>query len=357
MVPFAGWEMPLRYTSMLSEAKAVRATAGIFDVSHMARLELGGSDSSAFLEYILTAHITDLQPGRAAYAFLLNFDGGIIDDAVVVRLSSEPPHAPFLLVCNASSRDTVLSWLDQQRPAYPNLEIKDSTDSTAMVAVQGPESLTILAGMTDTKLDEMRPFGGARTRISLPAQQVVDAIVSRTGYTGEIGFEVVIAAEEAMSLWSHLLDAGAMPCGLGARDILRLEAGLMLSGTDINPTVTPFEAGLDRFIYLDKKAFIGRQALVNQRSQGASKRLVGFHMLARSIPRKGQPILFAGLPIGEVTSGGYSPSLDIAIGLGYVSIEHSTHGTDLTINLRGREVPARVVNLPFYRRTTMKTDL
>ncbi len=350
MVPFAGWEMPLRYTSMLTEARAVRATAGVFDVSHMARLEISGPDASAFLENVLTSHVTGLQPGRAAYGFLLNLNGGIIDDAVVLHLAGKSPHAPFLLVCNASSREAVLGWLQLQRSAYTRLEITDSTAATAMIAIQGPESLEILARMTVTNLSEMRPFGGTRTSLSLPDQRIVDAIVSRTGYTGELGFEIVLAAEAATSLWNSLIAAGALPCGLGARDILRLEAGLMLSGTDIGPKVTPFEAGLDRFIYLDKEVFIGRQALLRQRTRGMQTRLVGFHMLAKSIPRKGQSILFAGLPIGEVTSGGYSPSLDIAIGLGYVSIEHSNRGTDLMIDMRGREVPARVVKLPFYRR-------
>ena len=219
-----------------------------------------------------------------------------------------------------------------------------------MVAVQGPQAAALLDGMADGTPSTMRPFACAAMALDLSSGAAVSAVVSRTGYTGEDGFEVVVASGDAVALWRRLVDGGAVACGLGSRDTLRLEAGLMLSGTDIGPTTTPLEAAQDRFVNLEKEGFVGREALLRMQEQGVQRRMVGFQVPARGIPRTGYALSKDGVAVGEVTSGGYSPTLDTAIGLGYVAIEHSTPETDLTVDLRGRAAPARVVKLPFYRR-------
>ena len=351
MVPFGGWEMPLQYTSILAEARAVRSAVGIFDVSHMARLHVRGEDATAFLDRVLTARVPALRPGRARYTFLLNEDGGIIDDGVVARIddgSGAEDH--LLLVCNAGTRSTVLAWLDRWSGEFPRQQLHDATSETAMVAVQGPQAAALLDGMAEGTPSAMRPFACVPMTLDFSSGAPVSALVSRTGYTGEDGFEVVVPAADATALWRRLGDGGAAACGLGSRDTLRLEAALMLSGTDVGPSTTPLEAALDRFVSLEKEGFVGREALLRMQEAGVQRRMVGFHVLAQGIPRSGYSLSRAGAAVGEVTSGGYSPTLDMAIGLGYVASEHSTPGTDLTVDLRGRAAPARVVKLPFYRR-------
>ena len=351
MVPFGGWEMPLQYTSILAEARAVRSAVGIFDVSHMARLHVRGEDATAFLDRVLTARVAVLRPGRARYTFLLNEDGGIIDDGVVGRLddgSGAEDH--LLLVCNAATRSTVLAWLDRWSGEFPRQQLHDATTETAMVAVQGPQAAALLDGLAQGKPSAMRPFACVPMTLDLSASASAYALVSRTGYTGEDGFEVVAAAADAPALWRRLVGDGAAACGLGSRDTLRLEAALMLSGTDVGPSTTPLEAAQDRFVNLEKEGFLGREALLRMREAGVRRRMVGFHVLVQGIPRTGYALTKEGAQVGEVTSGGYSPTLDRPIGLGYVAIEHSTPGTDLTVDLRGRAAPARVVRLPFYRR-------
>ncbi len=361
MVPFGGWEMPLQYTSILAEARAVRAGVGIFDVSHMARLHVRGEEATAFLDRVLTARVAALRPGRARYTFLLNEEGGIIDDGVVARPddgSGADDH--LLLVTNAGTRPTVLAWLERWSEEFPRQRLHDATTETAMVAVQGPQAAALLDGMADGTPSAMRPFACWTLTLTLSQRErglgkaagveTVSAVVSRTGYTGEDGFEVVVPAADAVALWRKLVDGGAVACGLGSRDTLRLEAGLMLSGTDVGPSTTPLEAAQDRFVNLEKEGFVGREALLRMQEQGVQRRMVGFQVPARGIPRTGYALSKDGAPVGEVTSGGYSPTLDTAIGLGYVAIEHSTPETDLTVDLRGRAAPARVVKLPFYRR-------
>lgn len=351
MVPFGGWEMPLQYTSILTEARAVRSGVGIFDVSHMARLHVRGEDATAFLDRVLTARVAALRPGRARYTFLLNEDGGIIDDGVVARPddgSGDEDH--LLLVTNAGTRPTVLAWLERWSVEFPRQALHDATTETAMVAVQGPQAAALLDGMAEGTPSATRPFACVAMTLDLSTGAPVSAVVSRTGYTGEDGFEVVVPAADAVALWRRLVDGGAVPCGLGSRDTLRLEAALMLSGTDVGPSTTPLEAAQDRFVNLEKEGFVGREALLRLQEQGAPRRMVGFHVLAQGIPRSGYALSKDGARVGEVTSGGYSPTLDMGIGLGYVAPEHSTPGTDLTVDLRGRATPARVVRLPFYRR-------
>ena len=350
MVPFGGWEMPLQYAGILAEARAVRGGVGLFDVSHMGRLRFRGPDSVAFLEWLLAARVENLRPGRARYTLLLNEDGGIIDDTVVYRLDDgADQEARLLLVCNAATRDTVLAWLGRWSAPYSGAGLQDTTAETVMIAVQGPQAAALVDSFCSEPVSSLRPFAVTDREISLDSSPAA-ALVSRTGYTGEEGFELIVSAKDGPALWRLLQERGGTPCGLGARDNLRLEAALMLSGTDIDPSTTPLEADMERFIALDKEGFIGREALLAQQARGVKRKMVGFILLERGIPRHGYPILHDGAQVGSVTSGGYSPTLDMGIGMGYVAVEHVALDTQLTIDLRGRHLPVRVVALPFYRR-------
>lgn len=342
MVPFAGWEMPIQYTSILEEARAVRRRMGVFDVSHMGRIRVEGPGSAPFLHFLLTGDILGLRPGRARYGFLLNEQGGIIDDTVTYRLERDR----FLLVCNAANRPAVWSWLVLWGKGWRGLLLEDVTQQTGMVAFQGPLAVAEADALAGRALaSPLRPF--ACTEAEVAGHPL---FLGRTGYTGEDGVEFVLPASGAPSLWDALVQRGATPCGLGARDILRLEAGLMLHGNDIDPTTTPLEAGLERFVSLEKEEFVGRPALLRQREEGVKRRLVGFRMLERGIPRHGYSILADGRVVGQVTSGGHSPTLDTDIGMGYVAVEYAGEGTRLLVDIRGRQLPAEVVPLPFYRR-------
>jgi aminomethyltransferase len=274
------------------------------------------------------------------YGFFLNVGGGVIDDVILYRRAEER----FLLVCNASNRETVVAWLQGHLPSQ-GLTLEDITRETAMLALQGPLAPKALEALHVSSLSSQRPF-------ALLEEQVagLSAMVSRTGYTGEDGFELVVSAEGGPALWQGLAAQGAAPCGLGARDILRLEAAFPLHGNELDPTTTPLEAGLERFVALGKGDFVGREALLRQQEKGVSQKLVGFRLLEGGIPRKGYRLMAGEREIGRVTSGGYSPALDGAIGLGYLAPEHSSPGTRLAVDIRGRAVPAEVVPLPFYRR-------
>ena len=352
MVPFAGWEMPLQYTGILAEARAVRSSIGLFDVSHMGRLRFHGPEAATFLDRMLPARIEALGPGRARYTFLLNTDGGIIDDCIVSRSPSTEDE--WMLVVNAANHDAAVGWLERWLSSFSGVVMRDITRETVMIAAQGPRTAAVLDSLLPQTPSTLRPFALAECRRPLdPAHSVADAqvTVSRTGYTGEDGFELVTAGGAGESLWRLLLDRGAVPCGLGARDSLRLEAGLFLHGNDMDPSTTPLEAGLERFVALDGKGdFVGKDALLRQREQGLRRRLVGFAMQENAIPRHGYAITDGATVLGSVTSGGYSPSLDRGIGLGYVPAEFAAPGARLAIDLRGRSVPAQIVALPFYRR-------
>ena len=342
MVPFAGWEMPIQYTSILSEARDVRSGAGIFDVSHMGRLEVTGADSPRFFHGLVTADVVNIPLGRARYTLLCNEQGGIIDDTILYRMGDER----FIFIVNASNADTVLDWLNRWRQEWAmDVDIDVRTLETALIAVQGPQAQGILQPLSSVDLSAVRPFRAVETQVS-----GVDAVVCRTGYTGEDGFEVIYPATDAPSLWRSLRDGGATPCGLGARDVLRLEAGLLLHGSDMDATLTPLEAGLDRFVSFEKGDFVGLTALQELASRGLEKTLVGFRLVEKGIPRHGYTMLKGDQTIGTVTSGSHSPTLDIGIGLGYVSMEHSNPGTGIAIDIRGRRAEAEVVAIPFYTR-------
>jgi aminomethyltransferase len=342
LVPFAGWEMPVQYSSILTEARAVRSTAGIFDVSHMGRVAIAGSDAARFLHRLVTADVLNMPLGRARYTLICNESGGIIDDTIVYRLEQER----FLLVPNAANSHEVLGWLNQWKDGWGmRVELRVLTEETALIAVQGPRAEEILQPVCSLALSSVRPFRCVEGQVSH-----VPAILCRTGYTGEDGFEVILPAGDAPTMWLGLKERGATPCGLGARDVLRLEAGLLLHGSDMDSSVTPLEAGLERFVIWDQGEFVGLPALQESKRRGLSRTLVGFRLLEKGIPRHGHSILNGQEVIGSVTSGTYSPTLDIGIGLGYVALEFANPGTRITIDIRGRHTEAEVVTIPFYSR-------
>ena len=341
MVPFGSWEMPLQYKGILSEVRAVRTTAGIFDVSHMGRIEIIGDDAAILLSRVFGSNISGLEVSRAVYGVLCDYKGGIIDDAILYRIDNDR----FLLVTNAANTDSIFEWITSSRITENQVDIQVLTKKLAMIAVQGPRSMEIVAEVLKDSLSGIRPFG--TIMVSLRG---TEALIARTGYTGEIGFEVILSSEVATEFWNSLFTMGAIPCGLGARDVLRLEAGLLLHGSDMDVNVNPFEAGLQKFVNPDRVDYPAGEALRTIREAGTGRKLVGFRMLGRGIPRPGYDIRDGSVLIGKVTSGSVSPTLDINIGLGYVPSSFSSPGTSLRIGIRGRPVDAEVVTLPFYSR-------
>ena len=341
LVPFAGWEMPIQYSGIFDEVKAVRSSAGIFDVSHMGRLEISGPGSESTLNRVLSVDVSALLSGRAKYNVVCNENGGIIDDCIVYRRDE----TRFLLIPNASNCASVAAWL-RENSGQRTIEISDTTENTVMIALQGPDSQTMLTDHTDIDLDSIRPFRSV-TGDAFGTR----AFIARTGYTGEDGFEIILSAEEGPNSWRQLETSGAIPCGLGARDVLRLEAGLLLHGNDMNQTVNPYEAGLQTFVESDREGYIARDALLAIEKNGPSRRLIGFVMEGKKIAREGCLIMDDGEEIGNVTSGVPSPTLGINIGMGFVKSDRAEPGTQIDIDVRGEEVAAKVVKLPFYRRS------
>ena len=345
IVPFAGWQLPVQYTGVVQEHHAVRTAAGIFDVSHMGELLLLGPRALAVVDHLVTNDIGKLEVGQAAYTVCCNERGTIVDDLIVYRRGPER----VLVVCNASNREKMSAHF--ARAAEGTCALEDASDETALMALQGPKALQILreAGAEPALLD--LPF------FHLGEGHVagVEAVVARTGYTGEDGVELFCAAGDARTLFRALLAAGQAhglaPAGLGARDTLRLEARLSLYGNDIDETTHPYEAGLGWTVKLDKGEFVGREALMAIGAEGWTRRLVGFEMTGRGIARHGYPIVDAqGERIGEVTSGSPSPTLGKNIGLGYVPKGMSKTGTAFGVEIRGKVVEAAVVKTPFYKR-------
>ena len=341
MVPFAGWEMPVQYTGILAEASAVRKNGGIFDVSHMGRAYVSGAQATELLEWIQTGNIGNLRMGRARYSLVCDESGGILDDTVTYRLAEDR----YLLICNASNRDTVLGWIDRWREdKFPQTTVEDVTTGTAMIALQGPAAAALADRICPQTPSSLRFFA------SMEGQLLgKKAFIGRTGYTGEDGFELVVDASDGPSTWDALVTGGMTPCGLGARDVLRLEAGLPLHGNDIDPTTSPLEAGLDRFVRL-RKEFAGADFLRRQKEEGVSRKLVGLFAEGRSIPRHDYDIKAGEQVVGKITSGGFSPTLDRNIAMGYVQPRWSDTGQNLQIDIRGRLTKATVTTLPFYTR-------
>ena len=341
MVDFAGWEMPIQFEGILAEARAVRSTSGLFDVSHMGRVMLQGPDAVHLLNWLTTANVPVLRHNRARYTLVCTENGGILDDGIIYRLGDEE----YLLICNAANRAEVWSSLEMWRDTkFGNVMLDDRTFEVGMIAYQGPLAAGTMDQLAPGLSESLRPFRITRVEID-----GMSAYVARTGYTGEDGFEIMPDAAQSAALWNRLMEMGAVPCGLGARDVLRLEAGLMLHGSDMDATVTPLEAGLERFVHMDKES-IYSAALQRSLEEGLKRKLVGISMVGRGVPRHGYRILSEGSEIGLVTSGGYSPSLDSYIGLGYVQTDMASPDARLDVDVRGRVVEARIVDLPFYSR-------
>ncbi len=344
MVPFAGYDMPVQYTGVLAEARAVRTAAGIFDVSHMGRFAVDGPDARALLDWVHTADVGEAMPtGRARYGLLCNESGGIIDDAIVYRLGGER----FMIVANAANAAKVYAWLERWRgERFPNATLTDRTAEIAMIALQGPHATSIAGQLAGFDQEAVRPFNVVEFEV-LGAP----ALIARTGYTGEDGVEIMPASGSASALWRALMDAGAAACGLGARDTLRLEAALLLHGSDMDENVNPVEAGLGRFVRLERD-FCGADAVRAATENGTPRALAGFRTAERGpAPRAHHRILVEGSEVGEVTSGSYSPYLDTNIGLGYLPREASEPGTPISVDVRGRLIPAQITPLPFYKRS------
>ncbi len=330
LVPFAGWEMPVQYEGVLAEHRAVRTDAGVFDVSHMGELEVEGPRAHELLQGALSNDLDRLEPGQAQYTLLTNEEGGIVDDLIVYRLDRHS----YLLVVNAANRETDYAWLKERE--LRGSDVRDVSDEYALLAVQGPRAIERLG------LSPAPPFTFAEGALA-----GVEVMVNRTGYTGEDGCELLCASEDAVRLWDAVLERGVVPCGLGARDTLRLEVCYPLHGNDIGPDTDAISAGLGWVCALDKQ-FEGVEALRRIKAEGPERRLVAFVMDEAAVPRRGMPIAGG----GEVTSGSYSPMLEVGIGLGYVPAAQARPGTSLTIDVRGRPRQARVVPKPIYKRTT-----
>jgi aminomethyltransferase len=342
MVPFTGWEMPVQYAGIIEEHHSVRRAAGMFDVSHMGRFELLGPKAAAFLRYLCTYDFTRLSPGQGHYAVVCRPDGGILDDVYVYCLAPDR----YILVANAANVDKIGGWLREHMRGFA-VEIFDIHTSTCMIAAQGPQALERVAEVLEPEfLWSLSPRACAETD-----WEGMPLFASRTGYTGEDGLELVTRAEAGPRLWRALLDAGITPCGLGARDTLRLEAALLLYGNDMDEAVNPFEVGLGWVVTLDDGAdFIGRDALLRARDSRPQRVLVCLKAEEKGVMRAGCPILRSGREVGRVTSGSHSPTLGVSIGMGFVPAQMAAQGTEFTVDVRGRPLPARVVPRPFYKR-------
>ena len=328
MVPFAGWEMPVQYEGVIQEHRAVRADAGVFDVSHMGEIEVEGPQATALLQSLLSNDLDRIAPGEAQYTLLTNERGGIIDDLIAYRLGE----CRYLLVVNASNREADFRWIKERE--IRGSEVTDVSDEYALLAVQGPHAIEKLG------LAPAKAFTFAEEKID-----GIDTMVNRTGYTGEDGCEILCMAEDAVALWDAILARGVVPCGLGARDTLRLEVCFPLHGNDIGPDTDPISAGLGWTCALGKE-FTGVDVLRRIKEEGPGRKLVPFVMEERAIPRQGMAIAGG----GEVTSGTHSPMLDVGIGMGYVPTVQALPGTELSIDVRGKPRAAKVVKKPIYER-------
>jgi len=350
MVPFGGWDMPLQYLDgIIAEVNAVRTASGIFDVSHMGRIEFEGSGAEKFLSSIISANVPALKIGRSKYNFICNATGGIIDDAMLYRTGEQH----YLLVINAANFDADMNWINTHYYDQSDVNMRVVTDDTVMIAIQGPKAVETVDSLTHGKASKIRRF-----RIGSAEFNGVTVTLARTGYTGEDGFEIIVPSYKGAELWSKLRESGSVEAGLGARDVLRIEAGLPLHGNDLSTDTNPFEAGLGRFAYFEAPNYIPGYALRHLSATKPSRKLVGFKMIGRGIPRRGLNIFAEGVQpadesksVGIVTSGTHSPTVDGGIGMGYVDQIYSVIATKLMIDVRGRLVEAQVVDMPFYEST------
>ncbi len=347
VIDFGGWELPVQFSSILDEHEAVRTKAGLFDVSHMGEVLVEGKGAESFINYLVTNDVTKVAINQAQYTAMCYPDGGTVDDLLVYKLENEK----YLLVINASNIEKDYEWM--QRNVEGEVKLENISENVAQLAIQGPQAEGILQKLTDTDLSEIGVF---KFKQHVNISGIEDVLVSRTGYTGEDGFELYLPAGQAEALWEKLLEAGEddglKPCGLGARDTLRLEARLALYGQELSKDINPLEAGIGFAVKLNKETdFIGKDALSGQKQNGLERKLVGVEVTGRGIPRHGYKVMSdAGEEIGVITSGTQSPSLKKSIGLALVSAEHAEVGTPLKVEIRKKQIDAVVVKTPFYKK-------
>jgi aminomethyltransferase len=345
LVEFAGFEMPVQYSGIIDEHLAVRKRVGVFDVTHMGEFVVRGTDAVKFLQKMTINDISHLFEGRVQYSAMCYDDGGIVDDLLVYHCGDH-----YMLVVNASNAKKDFEWLKSHLEG--DVELIDRSDEFSLLAVQGPQSLATLNKITDAPLSAMKYYHFTRGRLAGE-----EMLISRTGYTGELGFELYFRWDDtvAKKVWDAITDAGKefgiAPIGLGARDTLRLEMGYCLYGNDIDQTTHPLEAGLGWITKLDKGDFLGKSAMVKAKAEGLRRKLVGFTLSEKAVARHGYPLTVKGIEIGHVTSGTFSPTLERAIGLGYVSLGNGNIGNIIHVGIRGKDVPATVVNIPFVSKS------
>ncbi len=349
LVPFAGYLMPVQYSGIIEETRSVRTSVGVFDVSHMGEIEIHGKDALAFLQKLTTNDIAALNAGRVQYSAMCYNDGGIVDDLLVYNLGSH-----FMLVVNAANKEKDLAWIKEN--IFGDVKILDKSDNYSLLAVQGPNSSQTLQKLTDINLSEMKYYTSTHGILA-----GVEMIISRTGYTGELGFELYFDSDVSLSekIWNKIFEAGEefniKPVGLGARDVLRLEVGFCLYGNDIDQSTNPIEAGLGWITKLDKENFNGKDFLLKLKNDGLKRKLVGFIVEdCKGIPRQGYEIYSQkksnSRQIGNVTSGSFSPTLECGIGMGYVQVEESTEGNRVDIIIRNKRYSAKIVKIPFINK-------
>ena len=348
IVPFAGWEMAVQYPGgIMAEHHKVRTAAGLFDVCHMGELEIRGPQALDLVQHVTTNDASRLAVGQAQYSVICYEDGGAVDDCIVYRF---PDH--YLIVVNASNAEKDRDWIARFEPQF-DARLIDRSEETGLIALQGPLSQQILARLTESDLDAIAYYHFAEGQVA-----GVPAVISRTGYTGEDGFEIAVAAADTPGVWRRLLEAGTpegiAPIGLGARDSLRLEMGYALYGNDIDDRHTPLEAGLGWVTKLEKGDFVGSQRLRAQKAEGVRQRLVGFVLKEKGFPRHGYGVRYQGEPAGEVTSGLLSPSLGYGVGMAYVAAEAAKPGTAIEIVIRDKALPGEVVRPPFYKQSSVR---
>ncbi|HNZ08188.1 MAG TPA: glycine cleavage system aminomethyltransferase GcvT [Bacillota bacterium] len=352
MVDFGGWELPVRYKGKgdLEEHKAVRERVGLFDVSHMGEIRVKGPEALKFMDHLVTNDISKAAMNQVTYAFMCYPEGGVVDDLLVYKLSDEE----FFLVVNASNSDKDYEWVSQQAKGF-NVVVANESPDWAEIAVQGPKAQELLQRLTDYNLDDLH-FFHCKDKVRIDG---AECLVSRTGYTGEDGFEVYMKPEDAVNLWESMMkageDFGVSPCGLGSRDSLRFEACLPLYGHELSRDITPLEASLGFFVKLDKADFIGKQALAAQKAKGLTRRMVGVELIERGIPRNGYKLLSSeGAEIGWVTSGLPSPTLGKFLAMAQIAIDYAKVGTEIAVSIRDKACKAVVVKTPFYKKAYKK---
>ncbi len=342
MIDFGGWQMPVQYSSIIEEHKAVRNKAGLFDVSHMGEILITGKNSLSLVQRLMTNDVSKLTKGEVIYTPMCYEDGGIVDDLLVYRTEVDE----YLLVVNASNTTKDLRWVKKNAELFEEVEVQDKSDYYSLIALQGPISREIIQPLVEKDISDLKYYNFLESEIA-----GVKAIVSRTGYTGELGYEIYLEDDDAVTVWNALMeegsDKGLKPAGLGARDTLRLEKALCLYGNDIDETTNPLEAGLSWTVKFDKDDFNGKSELEKIKENGVQRKLVGFIMKERGIPRHGYDIKIDNEVVGEVTSGSYSPTLDENIGLAYIDKDKALEDTELDICIRKREVKAKIIETPF----------